>query len=91
MSSQNSFDELVLYKSPWCGYCARVLDFSEHQGMNLRVRDILSDPDARSELIDGGGRSTVPCLRITESNGEVWWMYESMDIIDYLSARMNQS
>jgi hypothetical protein len=26
----------------------------------------------------------VPCLRIEEPEGEVRWMHESVDIIDYL-------
>jgi glutathione S-transferase len=42
------------------------------------MRDIL-----RRELVEGGGRATVPCLRI-ERDGEVHWLYESRDIIDYL-------
>ena len=31
----------------------------------------------------GGGSTTVPCLRIRR-DGQEEWMYESLDIIDYL-------
>ena len=36
------------------------------------------------ELLKGGGKGQVPCLRI-ESEGQVEWMYESDEIINYLS------
>jgi len=39
----------------------------------------------RDNLIDGGGKSQVPCLRIESEDGAVQWMYESRDIINYLS------
>jgi len=33
--------------------------------------------------LEGGGRPTVPCLRILKEDG-VFWLYESEDIIEYL-------
>ena len=38
------------------------------------------------ELVEGGGRQTVPCLRIEAEDG-VRWMYESLDIMRYLDAQ----
>jgi len=35
--------------------------------------------------MQGGGKTQVPCLRIEQAGGEVEWMYESDDIIRYLS------
>lgn len=43
-----------------------------------------SDSENRSDLIQGGGRSQVPCLKIESTSGEIEWMYESDDIIRYL-------
>lgn len=37
------------------------------------------------DLLKGGGKGQVPCLRI-ESEGQVEWMYESDEIINYLSS-----
>lgn len=58
--------------------------------MDLPLRDINTEPEAFRELLSGGGRSMVPCLRIeragTQGN-EVEWMYESLDIIHYLGER----
>lgn len=75
----------VLYESPICGFCHRVRRFLEQAGIHVESRDTLRDPEARRELIAGGGRATVPCLRI-DNDGEVSWLYESLDIIDYLRA-----
>jgi glutathione S-transferase len=39
--------------------------------------------------VQGGGRATVPCLKIRRGD-EVEWLYESRDIIDYLDRRRRQ-
>ena len=52
--------------------------------MNIRIKNVRKDPQAREELICGGGKSRVPCLRIDEKNGDTIWIYESKDIISYL-------
>ena len=44
-----------------------------------------SNRENRSELISGGGKGQVPCLRIDDGSGNVQWMYESDDIIRYFS------
>lgn len=73
----------VLYQFASCPYCRRVRQFLADAGIEMEMRDTLLDPEARRELIEGGGDSMVPCLRI-ERDGEVHWLYESLDIIDYL-------
>ena len=78
-----------LYKTDLCGFCYRVRGFAEQNGISLTLRDTITDKEAFRELLQGGGKSTVPCLRI-ESGEEVSWMYESMDIIDYLSGQLEQ-
>ena len=37
------------------------------------------------DLMNGGGKTQVPCLRIESPEGDVQWMYESDDIIAYLT------
>lgn len=76
----------VLYQYASCPFCARVRAFLEREGIDIEIRDTLRDPEARRELVEGGGRATVPCLRI-ERDGDVRWLYESLDIIDYLRRR----
>ena len=82
-------EQYQLYKSDTCGFCFRVRAYAEQLGMDLPLRDINSDPEAFRELLQGGGRSMVPCLRIEragEASAEVQWMYESMDIMRYLGS-----
>lgn len=58
--------------------------------MMLRNRDHsielanTGDGVRQQELISGGGKGQVPCLRIEDETGRVEWMYESDDIIDYI-------
>lgn len=73
--------ELVLYYKPTCPFCAKVLDFMEEDGIELPLRNILTDDAALKTLIEVGGKRQVPCLFI---DGEP--LYESNDIIDYLRA-----
>lgn len=79
-------ESYLLYESPICGFCLRVRRFLEQTRIRIEGRDTLREPQALRELIEGGGRATVPCLRI-ERDGEVRWLYESLDIIDYLRRR----
>ena len=81
MKEQESYQ---LFKTDLCGFCYRVRDFAEEKGISLTLRDTMTDMEAFRELLQGGGRSTVPCLKIQREK-EVIWMYESLDIIDYLN------
>lgn len=80
-------ESYVLYQYRGCPFCTRVRRFLNGRSVELPERDILRDPAAFRELLAGGGRSTVPCLRI-ESESGTRWMYESADIIDYLGSRL---
>ena len=81
---------LVLYHSETCPYCHRVRRFMAETGIELPLKDVNRDPEARRDLIAGGGSAMVPCLRI-EEGGSVRWLYESLDIIDYLRQTSNIS
>ena len=76
----------VLYQYDACPFCARVRAFLDVEGIEMAMRDTLRDPAAFRELLMGGGRATVPCLRIEGDGGAVRWLYESGDIIAYLGA-----
>lgn len=76
--------ELTLYQDPTCPFCRRVLGFLDQIGKTVPMRDTLRDLEAYRELLLGGGRGTVPCLRIQDEETGESWLYESLDIIDYL-------
>jgi glutaredoxin len=76
-------ERYTLYQYDSCPFCARVRRYLAEAGIDMPMKDTLRDPAARRELVEGGGSSMVPCLRI-ERDGAVRWMYESLDIIAYL-------
>ena len=53
-------------------------------GLNIELRNINQNQQYREELIREGGKKTVPCLKITNDDQSVTWLYESNDIINYL-------
>ena len=57
-------------------------------GLELPLKDIRSYPEKKAELIAGGGKKQVPCLRIEDEKDGVRWMYESSDIIRYLKQQL---
>lgn len=78
---------LALYQYAMCPFCVRVKRTIKELGLDIEMHDTLFDAKARDELYRGGGSTQVPCLRITEDDGSVTWMYESGDIIRYLQER----
>lgn len=77
-------DTLALYYTPACGFCHRVIHAMEQLGVEMPMRNLWSDKDARAELLDARGRGTVPVLRVHRTEGDDDWMPESADIIEYL-------
>ncbi len=84
--SEANLESYQLFKTDLCGFCYRVRGFLEQHGIEMPLRDINQDPEAFRQLLQGGGRTTVPCLRIQRGD-DVEWMFESMDIMRYIAAR----
>ncbi len=82
--------DLALYYSDTCWFCARVRQVVSDLGLVLDLRNVDRDAGRRGELINGGGKGQVPCLRIETADGGVQWMYESADINDYLRRRFGK-
>ena len=53
---------------------------------DVESRNIWQDGSAMQELEQATGRSTVPVLRIEDADGQVTWMPESSDIVQYLQS-----
>jgi len=92
-SEQDSVDvqtkKLALYQYAACPFCVKVRRAMKRSALNIETRDAKRSEKFKEELLQGGGQLKVPCLRIEEENGDVRWMYESGDIIDYLEGRFN--
>jgi glutaredoxin 3 len=75
--------ELVLYQYDTCPFCRRVTRFMAKHGLDIPMRDTLRDPQARTELMEAGGKSQVPALMIDgrvlyESRAIIAWMEENL-------------
>ena len=81
--------KLALYQYAACPFCVKVRRTMKRNALNIETRDAKRSEQAKEELVNGGGQLKVPCLRIEEDNGEVRWMYESGDIINYLEQRFS--
>ncbi|REL25977.1 glutaredoxin [Thalassotalea euphylliae] len=82
---------LSLYHLPTCPFCVKVRRAMKREGIELPLMNIKDNNYAvREELVNGGGKPTVPCLKITHADNKVEWMYESNDIIAYLENLVKQ-
>ena len=78
---------LVLYHFKMCPFSVKARRAIRRLSLNIETRDALREESSREELLQGGGKIKVPCLRIVDEQGNSTWMYESSDIIEYLQAR----
>jgi len=75
---------LALYEQELCPFCRMVRQATADLDLTIESRDTMREPHRRQELVEGGGKGMVPCLRIEYPDGTVDWLYESADIIEYL-------
>lgn len=78
---------LQLYQYEACPFCVKVRRAMKRQSLNIATRDVKRSEAARTELLAGGGKLKVPCLRIQDGEQGQQWLYESKDIINYLETR----
>ena len=78
---------LVLYQFKTCPFCIKVRREIKRLSLPIELRDAQKNPQHHEELLQGGGQIKVPCLRISDEQGNVQWMYESAEINQYLHHR----
>jgi glutaredoxin len=79
--------QLVLYQFKMCPFCVKARRAIKRLSLNIETRDAMREESSREELLAGGGKIKVPCLKITDTAGNTTWMYESTDIVAYLQQR----
>jgi mycoredoxin len=58
-----SSDLVTMYSTVWCGYCRRLKDQMDREGIAYQVIDIEDDPEAADLVMAvNGGNQTVPTL-----------------------------
>lgn len=75
---------LALYHFKTCPFCIKVRREIKRQSINIELRDAQNNQEHRQQLLNGGGKISVPCLHIKNDQGNHSWLYESDDVIQYL-------
>ena len=78
---QNKVKKMEIYEFRACPFCVKVRRFMKKNNIIIKVKDARRNKDFANELINGGGKLQVPCLRF--NNDENKWLYESNDIINF--------
>ena len=80
----------ALYHFIGCPYCAATRAALQALDIDVELRNIRGSEGHRYDLIAGGGKGQVPCLRIDKGGDNVHWLYESADIIRHLQRSAEQ-
>jgi mycoredoxin len=58
-------NQLIMYSTPWCGYCRRLKSQLDRAGIPFTEIDITDDAEATT-FVEGvnGGNQTVPTVRL---------------------------
>jgi glutaredoxin len=88
---QRNYDALsknmVLYQFKTCPFCIKVRRENKRLALNIETRDAQRNQEHREQLLAGGGRVKVPCLKTSDENGNTIWMYDSKQIIQHLQEK----
>lgn len=80
-------EHLSLYQYAACPFCVKVRRAMKRNSLNIQIRNAKLN-EIGKELTQHGGKLKVPCLKITNANGNSRWMYESSDIVKYLETEI---
>ena len=78
---------LALYQFSTCPFCIQVRQEMRRLSLPIEKRDAQHNTAHRDALLQGSGATKVPCLKITEANGQTRWLQESGAIVAYLRER----
>lgn len=57
-------DRIVMYASPFCGYCMAAKRLLAGKGVEYTEIDVVAEPERRVEMMERSGRRTVPQIFI---------------------------
>ena len=78
---------LALYQYKTCPFCIKTRQEMRRLSLDIAKVDAQHAGPARTELLQGGGQTKEPCLKITDAAGSSRWLYDSEKIIAYLRSR----
>ncbi len=78
---------LALYQFSTCPFCIKVRQEMRRLALPIEKRDAQHNAANREQLLQGSGATKVPCLQITDANGQTRWLQDSAAIAAYLHER----
>ncbi len=78
---------LALYQFTTCPFCIKVRQEMRRLSLPIEKRDAQHHTANRNALLQGTGATQVPCLQITEADGQTRWLKDSSAIVAYLRER----
>ena len=78
---------LALYQFSTCPFCIKVRQEMRRLSLPIEKRDAQHHTANRDALLQGTGATQVPCLQITEADGQTRWLKDSAAIVAYLRER----
>jgi glutaredoxin len=78
---------LALYQFSTCPFCIKVRQEMRRLSLPIEKRDAQHHTANRDALLQATGATQVPCLRITEADGQTRWLKDSGAIVTYLRER----
>lgn len=92
-AAQDAVDQqcqsLVLYQFSTCPFCIKVRQEMRRLSLPIEKRDAQHHAANRDALLQASGATKVPCLKITEANGQTRWLQDSDAIVAYLRERFS--
>jgi glutaredoxin len=82
---------LALYQFSTCPFCIKVRQEMRRLSLPIEKRDAQHNAAHREALLHGTGATKVPCLQITDANGQTQWLQESEAIVAYLRERFKMA
>jgi glutaredoxin len=82
---------LALYYFPTCPFCLKTRRTIRRLSLKIELRDAKHSTAHRDALIAGGGKPQVPCLQVTDAQGQQTWLYDSNAVIAYLNREFGDS
>jgi len=79
---------LTIYQFEACPFCVKVRRFIRKNNLKINLRDAKNNETFKAELVNGGGKHKVPCLKIEKINAKTEWLYESNEIISFLKKKI---
>lgn len=75
---------MSLYQYKACPFCVKVRRKLRKHSLNIELKDAKNNKANKNDLKNLGGKLKVPCLKIENNTGDIQWLYESKDIINFL-------